>query len=268
MEQIAEYLQNASIYSPGIIIILITVGFIVGFINTIAGMATAISYGLFMALGLPINIANGTTRLGVLLQFLTSSVIYKKKGYLDIKTGAKVGIPVGIGALLGAEFAAILKPAIIETIMGCILPLMAILLFVDTHKIVKKISGEDKSNTTIKLSWWKNIIFIVIGIYGGFTHAGIGLLIMFGSFFMLGLDMLKSNAIKQFAVVIYTPIALLIFILHGQVNWPIAIIYSIGNIAGGVAGSFASIKGGEKFIKISVALVIFTMSSWLVWRNI
>ena len=81
MEQIAEYLQNASIYSPGIIIILITVGFIVGFINTIAGMATAISYGLFMALGLPINIANGTTRLGVLLQFLTSSVIFKKKGY-------------------------------------------------------------------------------------------------------------------------------------------------------------------------------------------
>ena len=60
----------------------------------------------------------------------------------------------------------------------------------------------------------------------------------------------------------------LLWFLKGQVNWPIAIIYSIGNIAGGVAGSFASIKGGEKFIKISVALVIFTMSSWLVWRNI
>ena len=65
-------------------------------------MATAVSYGLFMALGLPINIANGTTRLGVLLQFLTYSVIGKKKGDLDIKTGAKVGIQVGVGEGVGA----------------------------------------------------------------------------------------------------------------------------------------------------------------------
>lgn len=276
MDQLIEYLNSTSIYSPGIIAILIAVGFFVGFINTIAGMATALSYGLFMAMGLPINVANGTTRLGVLLQFITSSVIFKKKGYLNLKTGYQVGIPVGVGALIGAEFAAVLKPAMIETIMGCILPIMAILLFVDTNKALNKLQGSKEEKNNVKplnetpkpLNIWKIIIFIIIGIYGGFTHAGVGLLIMFGSFFMLGLDMVRSNAIKQFAVVIYTPIALIIFIVHGQVNWPIALIYAIGNIAGGVAGSYASIKGGAKFIKASVALVIFIMSGWLIWRNI
>ena len=299
MEQITTYLQNAPLFSVGMISILIFVGFFVGFINTIAGMATAISYALFMIMGLPINIANGTTRFGVLAQFITSSVIFKKKGYLDVKIGTWVGIPVGIGALIGAEFVAILKPAIIETIMGILLPIMAILLFLDMEKIIPALQkiftkGESSLQTNQQntkqvtslqtrsaisnsasntpphypLTWWKFIAFIIIGIYGGFTHAGVGLLIMFGSFFMIGLDLLRSNAIKQLAVVIYTPIALLIFIIHGQVNWPIALIYAIGNILGGIAGSYASIKGGAKFIKVAVAIVIFTMSGWLLFRNI
>ncbi len=282
MEQITAYLQNTPLLSVGMISILIFVGFFVGFINTVAGMATAISYALFMIMGLPINIANGTTRFGVLAQFITSSVIFKKKGYLDVKIGTWVGIPVGIGALIGAEFVAILKPATIETIMGVLLPIMAILLFLDMEKIIpalknrftKKESSLQNNSAAINttqghypLTWWKFIAFIIIGIYGGFTHAGVGLLIMFGSFFMIGLDLLRSNAIKQLAVVIYTPIALLIFILHGQVNWPIALIYAIGNILGGVAGSYASIKGGAKFIKVAVAIVIFTMSGWLLYRN-
>ena len=80
MQQILYYLQTADVYSPGIITILVLVGFGVGFINTIAGLATAITYALFMAMGMPINIANGTTRLGVLSQFLVSSIIFKKKG--------------------------------------------------------------------------------------------------------------------------------------------------------------------------------------------
>ena len=160
MNQILEYLNSTPISSPGIIAILISVGFFFGFINTIAGMATALSYGLFMAMGLPINVANGTTRLGVLLQLITSSFIFKKKGYLNLKTGYNVGIPVGIGALIGAEFAAVLRPAMIETIMGCILPIMAILLFIDTKKVINKISGSDNTdNTSRPLTWWKSIHF-------------------------------------------------------------------------------------------------------------
>ena len=259
MQQILYYLQTADVYSPGIITILVLVGFGVGFINTIAGLATAITYALFMAMGMPINIANGTTRLGVLSQFLVSSIIFKKKGYLNLNTGIKVGIPVAIGALAGAEFVAVLKPTMIETIMGIALPIITILLFVQKPGSVP--SGEKPLNI------WKFLAFVMIGMYGGFTHAGVGLLIIFGSFFMLGMDMLYANGIKQFAVLIYTPIALLVFILHGQVNWPVAIFYAIGNTIGGVVGSYVSIKGGAKFIKICVAAAVIIMSTWLVIKN-
>ena len=90
-EQLHNFLSTTPFTDYRIILLLVGVGAIVGFINTIAGMATAISYGLFMMMGLPINVANGTTRVGVLLQFITTSVIFKKKGYLDMKTGWNTG---------------------------------------------------------------------------------------------------------------------------------------------------------------------------------
>ncbi len=266
IEQLQDFLANTPVTDYRMILLLVGCGAFVGFINTIAGMATAISYGLFMMMGLPINVANGTTRVGVLLQFLTTSAIFRKKGYLDMKTGWKAGIPVGCGAIFGALLAAVLKVKVIEIVMAILLPVMSILLFVDRKKAAvlrqeKETSGQTLSNA------WIFLIFTAIGVYGGFTHSGVGLLIMFASFFFLGLDMIRSNAIKQFAVVVYTPLALMVFIIYGQVNWGIALIYAIGNIIGGIAGSYASIKGGEKFIKVFVTVIIITMSTLLILKQ-
>ncbi len=263
-DSIQAFLSSTPFTDYRIVLILIAVGAVVGFINTVAGMATAMTYGLFMMMGMPINVANGTTRVGVLLQFITSSVIFKKKGYLDIRTGWKVGIPVGIGAIFGALLAAILSVHIIEIIMAVVLPVMSVLLFVDTKKDRFK-RGSVESPV---FKWWNFLAFTAIGVYGGFTHSGVGLLIMFGCFFMLGLDLIHSNAIKQFAVSIYTPLALTVFIIYGQVNWGVAMIYAIGNIIGGITGSYASIKGGEKFIKIFVTIIIITMSAMLIIKNL
>ncbi|MBP5517554.1 MAG: sulfite exporter TauE/SafE family protein [Bacteroidales bacterium] len=262
-EQLQQFLSSTPVTDYRIILILVGCGIFVGFINTIAGMATAISYGLFMMMGLPINVANGTTRVGVLLQFMTTSAIFKKKGYLDMKTGWKVGIPVGCGAIFGALLAAVLKVKIIEIVMAVLLPIMSILLFVDKKKLSsRRAAGPSLSDL------WIFLIFTAIGVYGGFTHSGVGLLIIFGSYFFLGLDMIRSNAIKQFAVTVYTPLALTVFIIYGQVNWAIALIYAVGNIIGGILGSYASIKGGEKFIKIFVTIIIITMSTLLIIKQL
>lgn len=267
LEQIHTFLSTTPFYDWRIILILIGVGTFVGFVNTIAGLATAISYGLFMLLGLPINVANGTTRVGVLAQFVTTSFIFKKKGYLDVAKGWKVGVLIAIGAVFGALLAAVLSTSITEVVMAVLLPIMSIFLFIDKDKIRKFFTGTNSQQSDGEFNWWKCIIFCLIGVYGGFTHSGVGLLIMFGSFFLLGLDMLRANGIKQFAVAIYTPLALAVFIIAGQVHWGIALIYAVGHIIGGIIGSYASIKGGEKLIKIFVAAVIFIMSGVLIAKQ-
>lgn len=263
---ISDFLLNSDPMSWGMISILIGVGIIVGFVNTLAGMATALSYALFMAMGMPINVANGTARVGVLAQFAVSSHMFKKQGYLDYKLGFKVGIPVAIGSILGAEFAAILNPSIMEIVMGIMLPIMAFLLIYNQNGGTRLKRAIDRG-WNAKFGVLEFIVFVFVGIYGGFTHAGVGILIIFGSFYLLGLDILRSNGIKQFAVLMYTPLALTIFILHGQVNWRVALIYAIGNVAGALVASKVAIKWGAKFINYSIAVAVCLMSFWLIYKQ-
>ncbi|MDO8896014.1 MAG: TSUP family transporter, partial [Bacteroidales bacterium] len=59
---------------------LIVSGVFVGFINTLAGGGTIISMAIFLFLGLPIDVANGTNRIAVVLQNITSvSTFHQKK---------------------------------------------------------------------------------------------------------------------------------------------------------------------------------------------
>ncbi|MCI2145388.1 MAG: sulfite exporter TauE/SafE family protein [Bacteroidales bacterium] len=264
LAELAQFLSTTPLNDWRIITILLCVGFIVGFINTIAGMASAISYALFMAMGMPVSLANGTTRFGVLVQMGVTSSIFHKAGYLDMKLAFKVGIAVAAGSAIGAELVTLLPSSIVEISMGVMLPVMAVLLFIDKSKLSKK----HECDSIRCMSWWKYAVFVLVGIYGGFTHAGAGVLIMLGVFYMLGEDLVRSNAIRQFVVLVYTPVALTIFMLHNDINWPVALIYAIGNVAGGILGAKASIKKGDKLIKVSVAVMVVLISIWFIKRNI
>lgn len=263
IERIGDFLMNTPWWDPSIIAVLVLVGAFVGFVNTVAGMATVISYGLFMAMGMPINVANATSRIGVMLQFSTNSFIFKKEGLLDVSLAARVGFPVAIGAFFGAEMASVFPPKVMEIASGVLLPIIVVLLLLDKEKILKKYN----LHYTSRMSLWKYILFFVLGIYGGFTHAGIGILVILSSFFFLGQDLSHSNAIKQLTTVIYTPVALVIFAIHGQINWPVALIYAVGNVIGGVTASKVAIRWGEKFIKVTVIAVVLVMSAYLLWKQ-
>ena len=132
------FLATTPYWDPAMIAVLIAIGAFVGFVNTVAGLATVISYSLFMFMGMPINIANATSRVGVLLQFSANSMIFRKEGILDVSLATKVGIPVAVGALVGAEMAAVFRTDVIEIVTGVVLPLIACLLFVDKKKFSEK----------------------------------------------------------------------------------------------------------------------------------
>lgn len=275
LENIGNFLLTTDIYSWEMISVLVLTGILVGFVNTLAGMATALSYVLFMAMGMPINVANGTSRVGVLAQFAVSSALFKKHGYLDIKLGAKVGIPIAIGSVIGAQGAAVINPTIMEVAMGLMLPVMAFLLIYNQRKkgqlklknALSQLENEIENKNKQKIGVLKFIAFVLIGVYGGFTHAGVGILILFGSFYLLGLDLIKSNGIKQFAVLIYTPLALVVFIWHGQINWPVALIYGVGNVTGAVIASQIAVKWGTTIINYVIAVAVFLMSFWLIYKQ-
>ena len=60
-------------------VLMVVVGFIAGFINIIAGGASALTLPAMILIGLDPTIANGTNRLGIAISAFSASAGYQSK---------------------------------------------------------------------------------------------------------------------------------------------------------------------------------------------
>ncbi|HOE05554.1 MAG TPA: sulfite exporter TauE/SafE family protein [Bacteroidales bacterium] len=242
-----------------IVVILVASGFLVGLINTIAGSGTVISYSLFVALGMPAPLANGTVRLGVVMQTLTSTLAFYRNGKLDLRKGWLLGIPIVLGSVLGAQVAASINKDIFEIIVGVALLVLLVFIFVQPEKWIAGV----REKQLRKVSFLQYFIFFAIGIYGGFLHIGVGIFLLTALVLNSGYDLVQANGLKVFLVLLYSPFALAVFLINGQVEFLLGSIVAVGNIFGGWAGSKIAIKKGAGFIRILLVIIIFIFSTYL-----
>jgi hypothetical protein len=236
---------------------LIVSGVFVGFINTLAGGGTIISLSLFMFLGLPANIANGTNRVAVILQNLTSVNEFRRRKVLDFKKANKLAIPTMLGAILGAQIASDINEAIFRKAVGVVMIVMMYFILTKPSQWLKGTEALMEKPVT----WIQVVIFFVIGVYGGFVQVGVGYFILAGVVLGAGYDLVKANAIKVWIVLLYTPLALLVFILNDQVRWDFGLIHAIGNIIGAFVASRFAVSWGANFVRWFVIVVIVVFAS-------
>jgi uncharacterized membrane protein YfcA len=62
------------------------VGIIAGFFNTIGGGGSLLVLLFLSFLGMDVAVANGTNRLGIVLQSIAGAEVYRKKGVLCFRT--------------------------------------------------------------------------------------------------------------------------------------------------------------------------------------
>jgi|GEM_PF-25380 len=241
------------------IIALIIAGLMVGFINTLAGGGSIISLSVLMVLGLPANVANGTNRIAIAVQTLTASSSFRQQKVLDTKKGVILGIPALLGSIVGALIAVDINEDIFEKAIGIIMLVMLIFILYNPKKWL---SGRDellKKKTNIG----QIIIFFLIGVYGGFIHMGVGYFLLIALVGGIGYDLVRANAVKVFIVLIYTPVALIIFLIYGQVNWEYGLTLTIGNVFGALIASRLAVKKGVNFVRWVIVIVILLTSGHL-----
>ncbi|MBN1951632.1 MAG: sulfite exporter TauE/SafE family protein [Bacteroidales bacterium] len=229
------------------------IGLLAGFLNTLAGGGSAISLPFLIFLGLDANLANGTNRIAILLQNAVGSASFHQKKVLDHKKALPLAVASILGAIFGALIAVNLNEVLMRRIIGTVLIGMLFLVIFKPDIWIKSQAGKEGPKHRI-LSF---IIFFFIGAYGGFIQVGIGFFLLAGLVLSERLDLLRSNAIKVFLVLAYTPLALLIFILNDQVDYKIGLILAVGNMLGAWFGSKVAVSWGPKFVRwvLIVALV-------------
>ena len=234
-----------------IILAVIGVGFIAGFINILAGSGSLLTLPLLMFLGLPANVANGTNRIAILLQNVVGITSFKKQKVLSFREGLTLGIPAVMGSLAGAKLAVNMNDEIMtRTIGGLLIVMFFLVIFKPNRWLVSR-----EGNPPVRLVF-QVVIFFFIGMYGGFIQAGVGFFLLAGLVLGAGYELVKANALKIFIVFLYTPFALVIFILNEQVDYKLGLILAVGNMLGALVATRVAVKWGPRVVRYFLLVIL------------
>ncbi|MBO5717398.1 MAG: sulfite exporter TauE/SafE family protein [Alistipes sp.] len=232
------------------IILLLASGVLVGVINTLGGGGSVITMSLFMAMGMPIGLANGTNRIAVLLQNFSATVAFLRKGMLHIRSGVLLSLPAILGNIFGAMVATKVDESVFKICLSVVLAIILIYLLL----------GKDNEQVTgghgLKIRWWHYIVFFIVGFYGGYIYIGLGFLILAVAIWTMKLDIITANVIKGFVIFLSTPFALAVFIYNGQVEWMAGLLHGVGNIVGALLASHWAMSWGVKFVRWFTLFII------------
>ncbi len=237
-------------------VLLVATGFVVGFINTIAGGGSLISLPVLIFLGLPSSVANGTNRVAVGIQNIMATAGFKSKGVSTSPFNIYLGISALFGAVLGARIAVDIKGETFNKILAAIMIIVVLLIL-----FKPKMKLEDlQERLTGKYLWIGIIAFFFFGIYGGFINAGLGIVIILFLHYVNRMSLVRSNATKVVAVLIYTLAALLVFAMNDKVDWIVGLILAVGNGTGAWVASRFSVRKGDGFVRTFMVIVVVGMA--------
>ena len=239
---------------------VILAGFFAGFINTLAGSGSLITLPLLIFMGLPATVANGTNRVGVLVQNLFSMESFRRSKVLDWRGSWTLGIPAVIGSIIGAQIAVDLNEVIMRRVIGIIMVLMLFVILIRPNRwLVGTLEHLEKRPSIFQI-----ILFFIIGIYGGFIQAGVGIFLLSGLVLSVGYNLVRANAVKVGIIFLFTISALGVFVFNNQVDWLIGFVLAIGNMFGGWFAAKVAIKRGATWVRaLLIAVIVVSAANLL-----
>ena len=215
------------------IILLFVTGVVAGVINVLAGGGSNLTLPALMVMGMPADVANGTNRVGVVLQSIVALRGFKKHDKLPTDDIGPILIPTLVGGLIGAILASyapvhLLKPLLLTVmvLMTVIMLLRPSVIIVPEGTLPLKVKNTPKA--------WFGLFFA--GLYGGFVQAGVGFVLIAALAGSLRYDIVRTNALKVVCALAFTSLALFIFVIRDQVQWLPGLLLACGTMLGAHIG--------------------------------
>jgi uncharacterized membrane protein YfcA len=213
-------------------ILFAVAGVVAGVINTLAGSGSLVTLPIFMFVcGLPPNIANGTNRVGVIFQTVVGIRGFRESG-TDYRGSAWLVVPAVIGALLGAWLASEMSAGQMRYVIGGLMVVMLFVLLVNPKRWIQESDSSNRNNA----GWLSIGIYFLIGIYGGFIQAGVGIFLLAAAVLVSRYSLKDGNAIKLLVILAFAIPTLGIFCWHNQVHFGYGIAMAVFQSIGAVLG--------------------------------
>jgi len=250
-----------------------------GTLNSVAGGGSFICFPALVFTGLPAIPANATNSVALWPGAVASVGAYRRELAVQERILLVLLICTSLlGGVLGALLLLLTPPGIFVRLVPYLL-LMATLLFTFSGPITARLRGQgqataptlgeegqatapmlEKVRLSVPVLVGISFAQLVISVYGGYFGGGIGIL-MLATLAMMGMkDIHVMNALKTVLASCINGVAVITFIFAGLVVWPQAILMIIGAIIGGYGGAYYARKIQQKWVRLFVIVVGFTMT--------
>ena len=238
---------------------------IAGAINSVAGGGTLVSFPTLIWLGMPSIQANATNTVALWPGSLGSVWGYRREMRgLDTRVYALV-VPSVLGGITGAVLLYRTPTEVFDRLVP-ILILFATFLFMAQEPLQRRFNLVPYHHARSHWFSWVMFFQLLVGLYGGYFGAGIGILMLAALSVMGHTDIHQMNGIKNALAVAVNAVASAYFIVSGLIVWPDALVMAVGAVIGGVAGAGVARRVGRTAVRRIVVVIGFTMALSLMLR--
>jgi len=242
--------------------------FAAGAINSIAGGGTLLSFPALVWIGVNPVMANATNTFALWPGSFAAMVGFRR----ELANVRRWLLLLTIPALLGGATGGVL---LLHTSMATFTRLVPFLilgatLLLATQELITQRLGVLAHAHENPSTGWITIVVIfqfLVGIYGGYFGAGIGILIL-AALGLIGLtDMHEMNGLKNLLAICINGVAAIYFAWSGAVIWKDGFIMAVAAIIGGYLGARVARRLGRTFVRRSVVVIGLAMGIALFFKR-
>lgn len=242
-------------HDPHLLIIgaLILTGIAAGIVDTIAGGGGLIVVPMMLLLGIPPVITMGSNKLQACFGELTALFEFHRKGHVQLRSLVWGLVWVAIGATCGTLLVQITHPEFLKKLLPILLALVLIYVILSPRP-----SAED-THPRMSARWYYLVWGLVIGFYNGYFGPGTGSFWVVAFMFFLGFNIKKATMYAKPMNVTGNIVALVWFILAGQIWYWVGISAGIGQIIGSKIGAHLVMTKGHTLVRPVFITVVSVM---------
>ena len=241
---------------------LALIGVVAGWLNVMAGGGSLLTLPTLLFFGIPAPVANGTNRIGILLQSVAAVSAFLSKGLAQFRLSLSLAVAASAGAIAGASVGVNLTGVWFDRFLAGVLLVVMLLMATGKHEEATDDHARRSAPERLLLG---HLCMVGAGFWGGMIQIGVGFILMPILHRVMGFDLVRVNMHKVFIVLVYTPVALAVFSAHVEILWGTGLALALGMMAGGWLGAHSSVRYGRVWIRrvLFVLLTVFIVK--LLW---
>jgi uncharacterized membrane protein YfcA len=212
-----------------------------GFINTVVGSGTLITFPTLLALGVPPVLANVSNTIGLAPGSLAGAWAMRPELAGQRARILRLGPLSLVGGVVGAVLLLVLPAEAFTTIVpvligiGCLLvllqPTLSRRVAARRERLGEPVAGGRGGSP------WLGAGVLGTGVYGGYFGAAQGVLLL--GILGIGLDepLARVNALKNVLAMLVNGVAGVVFIIVSHVDWSVAVVIAVGSVLGAQLGA-------------------------------